>query len=223
MKAAARHEPSGRSRSRDLRQLSGLLMFIRPYHWRIAGAGVGLLTGTGALLLFGAGLRSLVDRGISDQSATTLDRVLVTMFGVAAILALATMARSYFITTIGERVAADIRRAAYDHVLGLNSAFFEGIQTGELVSRITADTLLVQTVFGSTTSLALRNIFMLVGGLTMMMLTSPTLTGFAILIVIAIIVPTVSHERRRMTGFCAKLGWVELPVWGNLSGSRGRG
>ncbi|HVM78837.1 MAG TPA: ABC transporter transmembrane domain-containing protein [Stellaceae bacterium] len=185
-----------RPKGRDLRQLRGLLAFLRPHRWRIAAAGAGLVVATAALIVFGLGLRWLIDGGLSGKSAAGFDRALALLVIVVAVLALATAARSYFINSLGERVAADIRRAVYDHVLGLNAAFFETVRTGELLSRIAADTVLVQTVIGSTTSVALRNLFMLLGGLLMMGSTSLELTGLAAAIVLGIVGPTVLMGRR---------------------------
>jgi len=148
------------------------------------------------VLVFGSGLRWLVDRGFASGNGALLDRALELLFIVIAVLALATYGRAYFVAWIGERVAADIRRAVYDHVLHLSPAFFEMTRTGEVVSRLTTDTTLLQTVVGSSASMALRNLLMLVGGVVMMVVTSPKLTGLVVLVVPLVVAPILVMGRR---------------------------
>jgi ATP-binding cassette subfamily B protein len=120
----------------------------------------------------------------------------VALLGVVAVLAVATYARFYLVTWLGERIATDIRRAVYDHVVGLSPAFFEVTRTGEVLSRLTTDTTLIQTVVGSSVSIALRNSLMFVGGTVMLTITSPRLTGMVFLIVPVVILPIVFLGRR---------------------------
>jgi ATP-binding cassette subfamily B protein len=144
----------------------------------------------------GQAIRSLVDLGLSGTDASFLDTYFVALLGVVAVLAVATYARFYLVTWLGERIATDIRRAVYDHVVGLSPAFFEVTRTGEVLSRLTTDTTLIQTVVGSSVSIALRNSLMFVGGTVMLTITSPRLTGMVFLIVPVVILPIVFLGRR---------------------------
>ena len=186
----------GRAASRDLGQLRLLGRFLAPYKLAMAGALAALVTAAGTVLALGFGLRRLVDDGFRAGDAALLDRALVVMLGVIALLALASYGRYYLVSWIGERVVADIRRAVYDHIIGLSPAFFEITRTGEILSRITTDTTVLQGVVGSTASMALRNLLMLVGGTILLAVTSPKLTGLVVLIVPMVILPIVVFGRR---------------------------
>ncbi|HLI13559.1 MAG TPA: ABC transporter transmembrane domain-containing protein [Alphaproteobacteria bacterium] len=188
--------PSERPKSRNLRYLRRIAPFLRPYKLQIAAAIAALVISASTVLVFGSGLRWLVDRGFASGNGALLDRALELLFIVIAVLALATYGRAYFVAWIGERVAADIRRAVYDHVLHLSPAFFEMTRTGEVVSRLTTDTTLLQTVVGSSASMALRNLLMLVGGVVMMVVTSPKLTGLVVLVVPLVVAPILVMGRR---------------------------
>jgi ATP-binding cassette, subfamily B, bacterial len=193
---ASARSPSERPRGRDLRYLRRILPFLRPYRAQIAAALLALTVSASTVVVFGSGLRWLVDNGFASGNAALLDRALELLFIVIAVLAVATYGRAYFVAWIGERVAADMRRAVYDHVLGLSPAFFEMTRTGEVVSRLTTDTTLLQTVVGSSASMALRNLLMLVGGVAMMVVTSPKLTGLVVLVVPLVVVPILVLGRR---------------------------
>ena len=119
----------------------------------------------------------MIDRGFAHADAATINASFLGLFAVAAVLAVATAARFFCVALLGERVAADLRRTLYDHLLTLDQAFFEKTRTGELVSRLAADTELVQTVVGSTLSVALRSVVTLLGAAAMMILSSPRLAG----------------------------------------------
>ncbi len=185
-----------RPASRDLGKLRRMLRFLAPYRGRVAGAVAALVVAAATVLAFGAGLRWLVDEGFGSGNADLLDRALGVLFVVIAILAVATFGRAYLVSWIGERVAADIRRAVYDNVLRLSPGFFEVTRTGEVLSRLTTDTTLLQTVVGSSASMALRNVLLLFGGTVMMAVTSPRLTGLVFLVVPLVIVPIVVYGRR---------------------------
>ncbi len=193
---ASARSPSERPKGRDLRYLRRILPFLRPYRAQIAAALLALTVSASTVVVFGSGLRWLVDNGFASGNAALLDRALELLFIVIAVLAVATYGRAYFVAWIGERVAADMRRAVYDHVLGLSPAFFEMTRTGEVVSRLTTDTTLLQTVVGSSASMALRNLLMLVGGVVMMVVTSPKLTGLVVLVVPLVVVPILVLGRR---------------------------
>ena len=183
-----------RGLSRRVGSLAALWPFLRPYRGMAAMALAALtLTATISLILPIA-VRRVVD-GFTKGSAL-LDQYFVAALAIALALALGTGARYYLVTRLGERVVADIRRAVFDRVIGLSPAFYEQLMTGEILSRITTDTTLILSVIGSSVSVALRNFLMLAGGLALMLLTSPKLTGLVLLIVPAVVVPIVVLGRR---------------------------
>jgi ATP-binding cassette, subfamily B, bacterial len=138
----------------------------------------------------------LVDHGFAAGDAGLLDRALLVMLGVIALMAGATYSRFYLVSWIGERVVADIRRAVFDHVLTLSPGFFETTKTGEILSRLTTDTTLLQVVVGSSASIALRNTLLFLGGAGMLLVTSPKLTGLVALVVPLVVAPIVLFGRR---------------------------
>ena len=161
-----------RPQAKSPKSLSGLLPFLRPYRWHIALAGVFLVLAALATLAFPLALRSLIDQGLvsPDKSAAALalQGHFAALFGVAVALGVFSAARFYMVSWLGERVTADIRNAVYAHVLHQSPEFFETTQTGEVLSRLSADTTLVQTVVGSSLSMGLRNLVMGVGALAML-------------------------------------------------------
>ena len=187
---------SDRPSRRDLRHLLRLARFLAPYRLQVAGALVALTVAAGTVLVFGVGLRWLVDEGFKSGNAALLDQALMALFGIIAVLAVATYSRAFLVSWIGERLAADIRRRVYDNVIGLSPGFFEVTRTGEILSRLTTDTTLLQTVIGSSASMALRNVLLLVGGTIMMAVTSPKLTLLVFLVVPFVVVPVIVFGRR---------------------------
>ena len=181
---------------RSLRRLGGILPYLRPYKLAVAGAAVALTVSSGAVLVMGVGLRTLVDEGFRGGDTALLDKALIALFGVIVVLTAATYARFFQVSWIGERVVADIRRAVFDHVLGLSPAFFEVTRVGEVMSRLTTDTTLLQVVIGSSASRALRNLLLFAGGTVMLVVTSPRLTGFVFLVVPLVVAPIVIFGRR---------------------------
>ena len=139
--------------------------------------------------------RGLIDHGFSAREAGEVGRYFLAFVAAAAVLGLSSATRFYFVTWLGERVTADIRKAVFDNVLGLTPAFFEVTRTGEVLSRLTADTTLVQTVIGSSASVALRNLVTLTGGLVLMFFTSLKLTLLILGAVLAIMVPLILFGR----------------------------
>ena len=180
----------------ELRELCRLGRFLTPYKLPIAGAVVALTAAAATVLVLGRGLGRLVDEGFASGDAGLLDQALVALFVVIGILALATYGRFYLVSWVGERVVADIRRTVYDHVLSLSPAFFEVTRVGEILSRLTADTTLLQTVVGSSVSMALRNVLLFLGGTIMLAVTSPKLTGLVALVVPVVIVPILVYGRQ---------------------------
>ena len=157
---------------------------------------VALVIASGTVLALGSGLRMLVDRGFADGNADLLDQALFVLFAVTLLMAGASYARFFLVSWIGERVVADIRSAVYAHIIRLDPGFFEVTRTGEVLSRLTTDTTLLQVVIGSSVSIALRNILMFVGGLTMLAVTSPKLTALVLLVVPLVVVPIIGYGRR---------------------------
>ena len=185
-----------RPTSRDFRVLTYLWRFVRPYKLQVAGAMVALIVAAGSLLVIGTGLRGLVDEGFAAGDTARLDRSVMALFGIVVLLALASYSRYYLVTWIGERVIADIRKTVYSHVIGLSPAYYETTRTGEVLSRLTSDTTVLQTVVGTSVSIALRNLLLLVGGLAMLLFTSPKLTGLVLLVTPLVVVPILVFGRR---------------------------
>ena len=187
---------SGRAGSRDLGQLRRLWPFLAPYKGRVLGAALALTVAAGTVLAFGSGLRWMVDEGFARGETALLDRALIGMLTIVGVLAIASWFRSYLVAWLGERVAADLRKAVYGNVIGLSPGFFEVTRTGEVLSRLTTDTSLLQTVIGTSASMALRNVILLFGGTVMMAVTSPKLTALVFLVVPVVIVPILVFGRR---------------------------
>ena len=196
---------SERAKAKSPKSLSGLVPFLRPYKGRIALAGFFLVMAAVSTLVFPLALRSLIDGGLvnADTSAAGKGEQLMLLrthffelFGVAAALGLFSAGRFYMVSWLGERVPADLRNAVYGHVLKQSPQFFETTQTGEVLSRLTGDTTLVQTVVGSSLSMGLRNLVMGIGAIGMLVYTNPYLmlqiaAGLAI-----VVVPSVVFGRR---------------------------
>src|SRR5512134_2782788 len=140
-----------------LRTLARVGAFLRPYRRQVFLAAVALLVAAGAVLAVGQGLKGVVDRGFGTGDAAELDRALGLMLVVVLVMAAATFTRFYFVSWIGERVTADLRRAVFDHLLKLPPSYFELTRTGEVISRLTNDTAMLETVIGSSASMAVRN------------------------------------------------------------------
>ncbi|MPY71853.1 MAG: ATP-binding cassette domain-containing protein [Alphaproteobacteria bacterium] len=179
-----------------LGSLRGILPYLSPYRLAIGGAFVALTVASCAVLVMGVGLRTLVDEGFRGGDAAMLDRALVALFAVIAVLTAATYSRFFLVSWIGERVVADLRRAVFNHVLTLSPGYFETTRVGEVMSRLTTDTAVLQTVVGSSVSVALRNLLLFLGGTAMLIVTSPRLTGLVFLVVPLVVVPIVVFGRR---------------------------
>ena len=179
-----------------LRTLARVGRFVRPYKRQVAYAAVGLLVAATAVLAIGQGLRFVIDRGFVAGSGAELDRALALLGGVIVVMAAATYGRFYFVSWIGERVTADLRRAVFDHLLRLPPEFFEVTRTGEVISRLTNDTTMLEQVIGSSVSMAVRNFLLLVGGLVMLALTSAKLTLLVLAGVPLVVVPIILFGRR---------------------------
>ena len=184
-----------RATSRNMGALRTLLPFLRPYRGLALAALAALVATAVVSLALPLAVRRVVD-GFDQGEAALLNAYFAGALGVAALLAFGTGLRYYLVTRLGERVVADIRKALFDRMIGMSPTFYERIMTGEVLSRLTTDTTLILSVIGSSVSIALRNALLLIGGLVMLTLTSPKLTGFVLLLVPAVIVPIVLLGRR---------------------------
>ena len=182
------------------RSLSGLLPFLRPYRGHIGLAALFLVMAAVATLIFPLALRSLIDGGLraadKGQQLMALRTHFFELFGVAAALGLFSAGRFYMVSWLGERVTADLRNAVYAHVVRQSPEFFETTQTGEVLSRLTGDTTLVQTVVGSSLSMGLRNAVMGAGALVMLVYTNPYLMVQVLGGLVLIVAPSVWFGRR---------------------------
>ena len=183
-------------KSRSIAPLAALKPFLRPYRTLIAGALGFLLLASVASLTLPSAVGQMIDHGFSQANAAYVDRYFLALLAVAMLLAVGTAARFYFVTRLGEQVMADLRRAVYDHLLHLDLGFYETTRTGELLSRLTADTELIQTVVGSSASVALRSLVMLVGALVMLFITSPKLSLLIVLGIPLVVAPILIFGRR---------------------------
>ncbi|MFQ6018217.1 MAG: ABC transporter transmembrane domain-containing protein [Kiloniellaceae bacterium] len=185
-----------RPSSRQLGQLRQLWRFVRPYRLRVLGALAALTVAAATVLVLGFGLRKLVDEGFASGNAALLDQAVSVLFGVVLLLAAASYARFYLVSWIGERVVADIRRAVFDRVVTLSPAYYEVTRTGEILSRLTTDTTLLQMVIGTSASIALRNLLLLLGGTVLLAVTSAKLTGRVFGVVPLVLLPILIYGRR---------------------------
>lgn len=189
---------------RRLSTLRGLLPFLRPYQARIALAFVLLCVGSATILLVPLAFRDLIDFGFGDRERArggllgtlSLNGHFLALFGLASFWALTISARFYIVSWIGERVTADLRNAVYRRVLGQSPQFFETLQTGEVLSRLTGDTTLIQTVVGSSISMGLRSLFQFIGGMVMLAVTSFYLFSLNLGLMALLTLPIIAIGRR---------------------------
>jgi ATP-binding cassette subfamily B protein len=188
------------ARKGSLAAFKGLFPFLRPYRRQFIFAAIALVVAAGATLAIPAAFKQMIDLGFGAaggaHSIRNVDATFLALFGVATVLALATAARFYTVSWLGERVTADIRGAVYSHVVSQSPEFFETTQTGEVLSRITTDTTLIQAVVGTSISLALRNTLLFLGGLVMLFVTSVKLSSIILGLLVLVVVPIVLFGRR---------------------------
>ena len=185
-----------RPRAKSLRPLRALLPFLAPHRAILFAALAALLVAAGAMLAVPAALRQLIDHGLVTANETVLNRYLFGFVGAAAAFGIFAALRFYLVTWTGERVVADLRQAVYRRVVRMDPMFFESTRTGEVLSRLTADTTLVQAIAGVNLSITLRSILSLVGGLVMLALTSAHLTAAIIILIPLVMVPVIIVGRR---------------------------
>ena len=177
--------------------LLGLLPFIKPYRMQVLWAGIFLVLAAASTLTFPYALKLLIDQGLSAESSrSTLSWHFFLLFWVSVALAFFSSARFYMVSWLGERITNDVRQTVYAHVLKQSPAFFEVTQTGEVLSRLSSDTTLVQTVVGSSLSMGLRNLVMGIGALLMLIWTNPLLMLQVIVLLLVVVAPSVALGRR---------------------------
>ena len=181
---------------KKLAALRLMLPYLRPYWAQLLGAAVALLAAAGLQLGLGRGVRRLIDHGFAANSASGLNQAALVMVAVVAALAVATAARFALVSWLGERISADLRRDLFSHVIKLAPDYFETARTGDLLSSMTADISLLQSLVGSAISMALRNVLTLIGALALLVLTSAKLAGIVVLVVPGVVVPLVLFGRR---------------------------
>jgi ATP-binding cassette, subfamily B, bacterial len=187
---------AGRFSLSRLAPLIPLLRILRPYWLGILGASLALIVSAATVLVLGQGLRRLVDQGLRGGDTALLDHAVIALLGMVLVLAASTYGRFYLVSWVGERAVADLRRAVFDRIIALSPAHFETTKTGEVLSRLTTDTALLQTVIGGTLSQALRNLLTLAGGCVMMVVTSPKLSALIVVVVPLVVVPSLVFGQR---------------------------
>ncbi|CAM5777252.1 ABC transporter [Labrys miyagiensis] len=186
-------EPARKSRS--LRPLMALAPYAMAYRGRILLAFLALLVASAATLVVPLAVRRMIDYGFLSAHAETINSYFVAMVGVVLVLALASASRYYLVMTLGERVVADVRTAVFAHLTELSPVFFDTAKTGEVVSRLSADTTQIKAAFGSSASVALRNLFLFAGAAVMMVWTSPKLSALVLIAIPVIVLPLVAFGR----------------------------
>lgn len=170
--------------------------FLVPYRWQAFGALLALIVTAGITLSMGQGIKLLVDQGFMTQSADLLNHSIGLFMLLVLGLAVGTFARFYLVSWIGERVVADIRRQVFNHLVYLHPGFYEDNRSSEIQSRLTADTTLLQSVIGSSLSLFLRNLLMVIGGIVLLFITNPKLTSIVVIALPLVIAPILIFGRR---------------------------
>ncbi|TVP58536.1 MAG: ATP-binding cassette domain-containing protein [Halomonadaceae bacterium] len=193
--ALSPQQPADRPRA-SLSILTQMLRFLSPYRRVVAAAAVALVIAASGVLALGHGLRLVVDRGFVAGDPALLNQALLGMLVLISVLSVASALRYFLVSWIGERVAADLRTAVFNRVVGLDQTFYDATRVGEIQSRITTDTAVLQTIFGSSLSIALRNTFLAVGALAMLFVTSPRLTLLVLVGIPLVVVPILWFGRR---------------------------
>ena len=179
-----------------LTSLRVLLPHLRPYLGRAIAASLALLVAAGLLLGLGQGLRQLIDQGFGGASPASLNGAALAMFLIVAALGASTALRFYLVSWLGERVAGDLRRAVFNHVLSLSPAYFETARTGDILSRLTADIAVLQALVGTAISQSLRNILLAIGAASMLVITSAKLAAITLVVVPVVVLPLILFGRR---------------------------
>jgi ATP-binding cassette, subfamily B, bacterial len=198
--ATAADAPEGAAASeqrqnRRLKPLLSLMPYIARYRWQAIAALAALLIAAVTTLIVPIAVRRMIDFGFSRESASLIDSYFAVMIAIVAVLALASAARFYLVTTLGERIVADLREEVFGHVVSLSPAYFDAAKSGELISRLTADTTQIKAAVGASVSVALRNSVLFVGAAIMMVVTSPRLSAFVLAAIPVIVLPLYGFGR----------------------------
>ncbi len=188
--------PGKPSRGLKLRPLLALLPYVARYRGQALAALVALIVASTATLAVPLAVRRMIDFGFSPEGIALINSYFAVMIAVVAVLAVASALRYYLVITLGERIVADLRRDVFRHLIFLSPSFFDAAHSGELVSRLTADTTQIKSAVGASVSIALRNFVLFVGASAMMVVTSPKLSGFVLAVIPFIVIPLVAFGRR---------------------------
>jgi ATP-binding cassette subfamily B protein len=196
-RSASPSEPDGPApkRRKSLRPLASLLPYVKRYRWQALGALGALVLAALTTLVVPVAVRRMIDFGFTGRGLALINSYFLVMIGVAGVLALASALRYYLVTTLGERIVADLRGDVFAHVTALSAAFFDEAKTGEVISRLTADTTQIKAAVGSSVSVALRNLVLFVGATVMMVVTSPRLSAFVLAAIPVIVLPLYAFGR----------------------------
>ncbi len=187
---------SNKTNPRGFRTLAALTPFLKPYKKQFVLAIFSLLLAASATLAVPFSFRQIIDLGFNANSGSQINTTFLTLFAVAYLVALGTSLRFYMVSWLGEKITTDIRSAVYSHVIKQSPEFFESTHSGEILSRLNTDTVLIQTLIGTSVSMAIRNMLLLAGGLVMMFITSPKLSVLIFATLLLTIIPTVIMGRR---------------------------
>src|SRR6195256_1873500 len=180
---------------RKLRPLLSLMPYLACYRWRAGAALVVLVIAAITTLVVPIAVRRMIDFGVAHEGASLIDTYSTVLIGIVAVLALSSAARFYLVTTLGERIVADLREGVFGHLISLSPAYFDAAKTGELISRLTADTTQIKAAGGASISVALRNVVLFVGATAMMVVTSPRLSAFVLAAIPVIALPLYGFGR----------------------------
>jgi len=183
----------------SLKTLTSLFPFLKPYRRQFVLAGIALVIAAASTLTIPYAFKQMIDLGFGAtgvKSKTHIDLYFLALFGVACVLAIATGARFYMVSWLGERVTADLRGTVYGYVVKQSPEFFETTKTGEILSRLTTDTTLIQTLVGTSVSMGLRNVLLFIGGLAMLFVTSVKLSSIILFMLVLVVMPIVFFGRR---------------------------
>src|ERR1700743_967221 len=183
------------AKSKRLRPLLALAPYVARYRWRAIFALISLTVAAITTLVVPGEVRRMIDFGCTPEGIAMINSYFSVMIAVVAVLALASASRYYLVMTLGERIVADIRRDVFAHLISLSPAFFDSARSGELISRLTADTTQIKSAAGASASIALRNLLLFIGATAMMVITSPRLSGLVLLAIPLIVLPLVAFGR----------------------------
>jgi ATP-binding cassette subfamily B protein len=190
------NDSSSKNKSKAFTSLLPIFSFIKPYKLILSLALLALLMTAAINLSLGQGVKFVIDNGFIAGSAEQLQSAILVLIGLISLLAVGTFSRFYLMSWLGERVSADIRKAVFNRIVTLHPSYFEENRSGELMSRLTTDTALLQSIIGSSFSMALRSVLMLIGGLVMLMVTNFKLTLFVVFSVPVILIPIIIYGRK---------------------------